>query len=249
MFTPEAARHVHAGGARADQGHDARPAPRLAQGPDPENHGHVADTERQAFKSDLQARWDALPAARKTRIEQRLAGAASKPAPQPRALNESARLSPAPKWRGVSFLLGDSMTCRTCHDLECRRHHPDGVCSDLHHGRWWAARAASTSIWPPAMTGHPECRARLPRPGQHGRAGGDLPAAAVGGDALFPWLDSRRRWAWSGASAGCSTPSATCKEANKRGPGFGIAALATLALLVLSIWGVVVSWMAVDALT
>ena len=37
------------------------------------------------------------------------------------------------------------------------------------------------------------------------------------------------------------------KEANKRGPGFGIAALASLALLVLSIWGVAVSWMAATA--
>jgi hypothetical protein len=33
----------------------------------------MAPTERQAFQSGLQARWDALPAARKTRIEQRLA--------------------------------------------------------------------------------------------------------------------------------------------------------------------------------
>ena len=37
------------------------------------------------------------------------------------------------------------------------------------------------------------------------------------------------------------------KEANKRGPGFAIAALASLALLVLSIWGVAVSWMAASA--
>ncbi len=37
------------------------------------------------------------------------------------------------------------------------------------------------------------------------------------------------------------------KEANKRGPGFAIASLASLALLVLSIWGVVVSWMAANA--
>ena len=34
------------------------------------------------------------------------------------------------------------------------------------------------------------------------------------------------------------------KDANKRGPGFGISALASLALLILSIWGVAVSWMA-----
>jgi glutathione S-transferase len=37
------------------------------------------------------------------------------------------------------------------------------------------------------------------------------------------------------------------KEANKRGPGFAIASLACLALLVLSVWGVVVSWMAANA--
>ena len=37
------------------------------------------------------------------------------------------------------------------------------------------------------------------------------------------------------------------KEANKRGPGFAIATLATLALLFLSIWGVVASWIAVAA--
>jgi glutathione S-transferase len=37
------------------------------------------------------------------------------------------------------------------------------------------------------------------------------------------------------------------KEANKRGTGFGIASLASLALLVLSIWGVAASWMAANA--
>jgi hypothetical protein len=33
----------------------------------------MSDTDRQKFKADLQARWDALPADRKNRIEQRLA--------------------------------------------------------------------------------------------------------------------------------------------------------------------------------
>jgi len=37
------------------------------------------------------------------------------------------------------------------------------------------------------------------------------------------------------------------KEASKRGPGFAIASIATMALLVLSIWGVAVSWMAASA--
>jgi hypothetical protein len=37
------------------------------------------------------------------------------------------------------------------------------------------------------------------------------------------------------------------KEASKRGPGFAIASIATMALLVLSVWGVVVSWMAANA--
>jgi glutathione S-transferase len=37
------------------------------------------------------------------------------------------------------------------------------------------------------------------------------------------------------------------KEASKRGTGFGIASLASLALLVLSIWGVAASWMAAAA--
>jgi glutathione S-transferase len=37
------------------------------------------------------------------------------------------------------------------------------------------------------------------------------------------------------------------KEANKRGPGFAISSLASLALLILSIWGIVVSWMAATA--
>jgi len=37
------------------------------------------------------------------------------------------------------------------------------------------------------------------------------------------------------------------KEAKKRGLGFMIAAIATLALLILSIWGVVASWMAATA--
>ena len=33
----------------------------------------LSDTDRQKFKADLQARWDALPADRKARMEQRLA--------------------------------------------------------------------------------------------------------------------------------------------------------------------------------
>ena len=33
----------------------------------------MSPAERQAFLADLQARWDALPAARKNRLEQRLA--------------------------------------------------------------------------------------------------------------------------------------------------------------------------------
>jgi glutathione S-transferase len=37
------------------------------------------------------------------------------------------------------------------------------------------------------------------------------------------------------------------KEASKRGPGFGISALSSLVLLVLSIWGVIASWMAATA--
>ncbi|MGH6828409.1 MAG: MAPEG family protein [Rhizomicrobium sp.] len=37
------------------------------------------------------------------------------------------------------------------------------------------------------------------------------------------------------------------RDADKRGPGFGISALASLALLVLAVWGVVASWIAVNA--
>ena len=37
------------------------------------------------------------------------------------------------------------------------------------------------------------------------------------------------------------------QEAKKRGPGFGIASLATIGLLILSIWGVVASWIAATA--
>jgi glutathione S-transferase len=37
------------------------------------------------------------------------------------------------------------------------------------------------------------------------------------------------------------------KEANKRGPGFAISALSSLVLLILSIWGVLASWIAASA--
>jgi glutathione S-transferase len=101
-------------------------------------------------------------------------------------------------------------------------------------------------IMPPAMAGHPEVERAL-------RVQGNtveqvvifLPLLWVATLYFHGWIPAALGLVWCIGRVLYAV--GYMKEANKRGPGFAIASLATLALLVLSIWGVVVSWMAANA--
>jgi uncharacterized membrane protein YecN with MAPEG domain len=101
-------------------------------------------------------------------------------------------------------------------------------------------------IMPPAMSGHPEVERAL-------RAQGNtveqvvifLPLLWVATLYFHGWIPAALGLVWCIGRVLYAL--GYVQEANKRGPGFAIASLASLALLVLSIWGVVVSWMAATA--
>ena len=101
-------------------------------------------------------------------------------------------------------------------------------------------------IFPPAMSGHPEVERAL-------RVQGNtveqvvifLPLLWVATLYFHGWIPAALGVVWCVGRVLYAI--GYMKEADKRGPGFGIAALASLALLVLSIWGVAVSWMAAMA--
>jgi glutathione S-transferase len=101
-------------------------------------------------------------------------------------------------------------------------------------------------IMPPAMTGHPDLERAL-------RVQGNTVEQVV---IFLPllWVATLYFHGWAPPVLGLIWCIGRVlygigymKEANKRGPGFAIASLACLALLVLSIWGVIVSWMAATA--
>jgi hypothetical protein len=72
MLTPEQ-RAAFMLGAR-EQTHDMTPDQRHAWRKEQvQKLGSMSDTDRQKFKADLQARWDALPPDRKARLQQRMA--------------------------------------------------------------------------------------------------------------------------------------------------------------------------------
>ena len=101
-------------------------------------------------------------------------------------------------------------------------------------------------IFPPAMSGHPEVERAL-------RVQGNtieqvvifLPLLWVATLYFHGWIPAALGLVW--CLGRVIYAFGYMAEAKKRGPGFGIAALASLALLVLSIWGVAVSWMAATA--
>jgi glutathione S-transferase len=102
------------------------------------------------------------------------------------------------------------------------------------------------NIFPPVMTGHPDVERAL-------RAQANTIEQVV---IFLPllWVATLYFHGWIPAAFGLVWCIGRVlytigynKEAKKRGPGFGIAALATIALLILSVWGVVVSWMAATA--
>ena len=101
-------------------------------------------------------------------------------------------------------------------------------------------------IMPPAMTGHPDVERAL-------RVQGNVTEQVV---IFLPllWVATIYFHGWAPPALGL----VWCvgrflyafgyySEASKRGPGFLISALATLALLVLSVWGMVLAWMAANA--
>jgi glutathione S-transferase len=102
------------------------------------------------------------------------------------------------------------------------------------------------NIWPPATTGHPDVERAL-------RAHGNtieqvvifLPLLWVATLYFHGWIPALLGLIWCIGrvlyTAGYN------RDAKKRGPGFLIAGIATLALLVLAIWGVAASWMAANA--
>ena len=101
-------------------------------------------------------------------------------------------------------------------------------------------------IFPPAMSGHPEVERAL-------RVQGNtveqvvifLPLLWVATLYFHGWIPAALGLVWCLGRVIYAV--GYMKEADKRGPGFGIAALATLALLILSIWGVAASWIAATA--
>lgn len=79
MLTPEQ-RAVFMLGAR-EQTRDMTPDQRRAWRKDQvQKLGSMSDADRQKLRADLQARWDALPADRKARLQQRMAERGSPPA-------------------------------------------------------------------------------------------------------------------------------------------------------------------------
>jgi uncharacterized membrane protein YecN with MAPEG domain len=101
-------------------------------------------------------------------------------------------------------------------------------------------------IFPPAMGGHPDLERAL-------RVQGNTVEQVV---IFLPllWVATLYSQGWIPAALGLVWcigrvlyAIGYMKEASKRGPGFAIASLASLALLVLSIWGIAVAWMATNA--
>ncbi|HKD47809.1 MAG TPA: MAPEG family protein [Rhizomicrobium sp.] len=102
------------------------------------------------------------------------------------------------------------------------------------------------NIWPPAMTGHPDVeRALRAQANSIEQVVIFLPLLWVATIYFQGWVPPALGAIWCIGrflyTIGYN------REASKRGPGFLIAVVATLGLLILSIWGVVVSWMAVAA--
>lgn len=101
-------------------------------------------------------------------------------------------------------------------------------------------------VMAPAMTGHPDLERALRVQGNtNEQALIFLPLLWVATLYFHGWIPAAVGLVWCLGRVIYAI--GYMKEANKRGPGFAISALASLALLILSIWGVVVSWMAAAA--
>src|SRR5215469_11498759 len=101
-------------------------------------------------------------------------------------------------------------------------------------------------IFPPAMTGHPDVERAL-------RVQGNtveqvvifLPLLWVATLYFHGWIPAALGLVWCIGRVIYAI--GYMQEANKRGLGFGIASLASLALLIMSIYGVAASWIAASA--
>ena len=104
----------------------------------------------------------------------------------------------------------------------------------------------AVNIHPPAMGGHPDLERAL-------RAQGNsveqvvifLPLLWVATLYFHGWIPALLGLVWCVGRFLYTL--GYLKDAKMRGPGFLISAVATLALLVLSVWGVVESWIAANA--
>lgn len=101
-------------------------------------------------------------------------------------------------------------------------------------------------IFPPAMSGNPEVERALRVQGNTvEQVAIFLPLLWVATLYFHGWLPPALGLIWCLGRVIYAI--GYMKEAKKRGPGFGIASLASIGLLILSIWGVVASWIAATA--
>jgi len=102
------------------------------------------------------------------------------------------------------------------------------------------------NIWPPTMTGHPDVeRALRAQANSVEQVVIFLPLLWVATLSFGGWIPAALGLIWCLGRFAYTI--GYVREAKKRGPGFAIAFLCSVALLVLSIWGVAVGWMAATA--
>lgn len=101
-------------------------------------------------------------------------------------------------------------------------------------------------IWPPATTGHPQVERALRAQANSGEQMVIfLPLLWVATLYFHGWIPAALGFIWCIARFFYTL--GYVREAGKRGPGFLVAMLATFALFILSVWGVVASWLAATA--
>lgn len=102
------------------------------------------------------------------------------------------------------------------------------------------------NIWPPVMTGHPDVeRALRAQANTNEQVVIFLPLLWVATLYFHGWIPAALGLVWCIGRVLYTI--GYNQEAKKRGLGFMIAGIATIVLLILSVWGVATSWMAATA--